>query len=589
MAIAAGRAVADEPIFLSEVAILSPTTNAPAGATGLATLLPDIFAGPDDGMFPGTNAPILHVTTEGLSTGTYTVVVTDTSTNSYTVGTFNVTTVTDSPPVTTSGAIPEWLRVVNVGGGSFSLRQDSTGPTSWASPFLTRATRRSHRTFHVPPPPPPCGVREDATLVATTNAPAAASGFAQLFSDHASSRSAPSRKPHPSSPQPSESPRMDSRRRLHGQHHQRGHQYLRSGTLDIVTCTNRRPLPPPRSSRICRRQRSSSSGAESSRCRGLAPTNVVGISVSDSNDVVDLTGTFQVPPPPPRVIEKFIVLADTTNAPTRAMGRAAMEGEIDSSTNKVTIKVETLGLPVGTYTTSITDTTGTNTYMLGTFNVHTWSNLVSGIKTPILPFWSNTVGGATFPLPTGLDPTNVITIAVTNTNRLANLTGDFANARRRIPCVFNTLISLVPGPLCANLLGTARLHIECVKDNTHGSFSLIASGAPPKATLHLFVNGVQVGTVKTDHRGRLTINKLPKGTDLSSLSTIAAEDADGNVAFSASFCRRPVGPARGILRSSGCLLCSPNEDFHRAQDRFAVDLLEHIHDVCLVRPPAKLA
>ena len=268
---------------------------------------------------------------------------------------------------------------------------------------------------------------------------------------------------------------------------------------------------------------------------GLDPTNVVGISVSDTNDVVDLTGTFHVPPPPPRVIREFIVLADTTNAPARAMGRAAMEGEIDSSTNTVTVKIETIGLLVGTYTTTITDTTGTNTYTLGTFDVHVWSNLVNGARADLTPFWSNTVGGASFPLPVGLDPSNVTTIAISDTNALVDLTGDFANARRPIPCVFDTLISLVPGPLCANLLGAARLHIEAVKGNTHGGFSLIASGAPAKATLNLFVNGVQVGTVKSDHRGRLTITKLPKGTDLLGLTTIAAEDADGNIAFSASF------------------------------------------------------
>jgi hypothetical protein len=79
------------------------------------------------------------------------------------------------------------------------------------------------------------------------------------------------------------------------------------------------------------------------------------------------------------------------------------------------------------------------------------------------------------------------------------------------------------------------LHIEVVKGNTHGSLSLIASGAPPKATLNLFVNGVQIGTVKSDRRGRLAVNKLPKGTDLLGLTTIAAEDTAGNVAFSASF------------------------------------------------------
>jgi hypothetical protein len=537
-AITAGRAVAVEPVFLSEVALLSATTNAPAGATGLATLLPDVFAGPADVMFPGTNAPVLQVSTEGLSTGTYSVVVTDTETNSYALGTFDVATVTDRPPVSTSGATPMWLRIVNVGGGNFSLpaglnRTNVVGISVSDTNDLVDLTG----TFHQPPPPPPCGVREDATLIATTNAPAAATGMAQLFSGPCSEPLA-SIEDIPAVFAPTIRVTTDGLL---------GGSYTVSitdvdtntyvlGTIDIVTCTNRFPvfaativtdLPPPTVILI-------GSGIFGLPA-GLAPTNVVGISISDSNDVVDLTGTFEVPPPPPRVIQEFIVLADTTNAPARAMGRAAMEGEITGATNTVTVKVETLGLLVGTYTTTLTDTTGTNTYTLGTFDVHTWSNLVSGIKLPILPFWSNTVGGASFPLPTGLDPTNVTTISISDTNGLPDLTGDFANARRPFPCVFDTVISLVPGPLCANLLGTAWLHIEAGKGGTHGSFSLTASGAPPKATLHLFVNGVEAGTIKTDRRGRLTVNKLPKGTDPSSLSTIAAEDADGNIAFSASF------------------------------------------------------
>ena len=102
-AIAAGRAVADEPAIISRVALLSATTNAPPGATGLATFYPGIWATPNNVLLPPTNAPLLHVTTEGLSTGTYTVVVTDTDTNSYTLGNFGVATVTNGPPITTPG------------------------------------------------------------------------------------------------------------------------------------------------------------------------------------------------------------------------------------------------------------------------------------------------------------------------------------------------------------------------------------------------------------------------------------------------------------------------------------------------------
>jgi len=539
VAVAAGRATADEPVIISRVALLSATTNAPTDATGLATFYPEVWATPNNVVLPPTNALILHVTTEGLSTGTYTVIVTDTETNSYTLGTFDVTTVTNRPPITTpGGATPLWLRIVDIGGGNFAL-PTGLNPTNVVGISIsdTNDLVDLTGTFQGPLPPPPCGLREDATLTATTNAPAVATGFAQLFSG-------PCFEPLGSAVDAltifAPTVRITTGGLLGGTYtvsitDVATNSYV-LGTFDVVTITNPTavstamiatdPLPP---------MVIAVGGGIFTLPSGLNPTNVVGISVSDTNDVVDLTGTFEVPPPPPRVIEKFIVLADTTNAPARAMGRAAMEGEIDGSTNTVMVKVETLGLLVGTYTTSITDTTGTNTYTLGTFDVHAWSNLVDGTKAALGPFWSNTVGGASFPLPAGLDPTNVTTITITDTNGLVDLTGDFANARRRIPCVFDTHISLVPGPLCANLLGTARLHIEVVKGNTHGSLSLIASGAPPKATLNLFVNGVQIGTVKSDRRGRLAVNKLPKGTDLLGLTTIAAEDTAGNVAFSASF------------------------------------------------------
>ena len=538
-AIAAGPALADEAVIVRQVALLSPTTTAPAGATGLATFVPTVWATPNDVGLPPTFAPLLHVTTEGLSTGIYTVIVTDTETNSYTLGTFNVSMFTNPVPILSpAGAIPSLLRIVTIGGGSFSL-PDGLDPTNVVGVSVSDTNDLVDLTGTFPGPifPPPCGLREDATLTATTNAPPVAAGLAQLFSgpcfqplgceDNTLPIFAPTI-------------RVTTDGLLGGTYtvsitDVATNTYV-LGTFDVITITNPitvlpamivTDLPPPMIILV-----GSGTFALPS---GLDPTNVVGISVSDTNDLVDLTGTFHVPPPPPREFHKFIVLADTTNAPPNAMGRAALEGEIDGDTNTVTVKVETLGLLVGTYTTSITDTTGTNTYTLGTFNVHGWSNLIHETRLTVLPFRSNTVGGASFPLPAGLDPTNVATIAITDTNGLVDLTGNFANAHRLPPCLFDTHISLVPGPICANLLGSAWLHVESVRGKTHARFTLTASGAPAKARWNFFVNGVQIGTVKSDRRGRLIVNKLPKNTDPLGLTTIAAEDTAGNAAFTASF------------------------------------------------------
>ena len=532
------RALATDALIVRPVAILSATTNAPAGATGLATFIPMMWATPEVAVNPTTNPPLLHVTTQGLSTGTYTVVVTDTETNSHTLGTFVVTTVTNPVPNETGGrASTSLLRIINIGGGTFSLT-DGLDPSNVVGVSVSDASDLVDLigTFPGPIFPPPCGLHKIATLAASTNAPPVAAGIAELLSGPCFEPLDMTGTP------PTFAPTV--RVTVHGL---LGGTYTVSitdmatntyilGTFDVPTITNQNAdsvslvvtdPPPPIIILV--------GTATFALPAGLDPATVVGISVSDTNDLVDLTGIFHAPPPPPREFHKFIVLADTTNAPSRAMGRAALEGEIDGDINTVMVKVETLGLLVGNYTTTITDATGTNTYTLGTFDVHVWSNLLHETDASNVIFWTNTVGGASFSLPAGLDPSHVTTITISDTNELADLTGNFATAHRPHPCVFDTHIWLVPGPICPHLFGTGWLHAQSASGNPHAHISVIASGAPPKATWNLFVNGVQTGTIKSDRRGRLILNRLPKGTDLLGVTTIAAEDDAGNVAFSASF------------------------------------------------------
>jgi len=68
---------------LPRIAVLTATTNAPVSASGLAVLgFPEVFVGMDSSN--------LHVSTEGLFGGVYTVSVTDEATNTYDLGTFTV-------------------------------------------------------------------------------------------------------------------------------------------------------------------------------------------------------------------------------------------------------------------------------------------------------------------------------------------------------------------------------------------------------------------------------------------------------------------------------------------------------------------
>ena len=252
---------------------------------------------------------------------------------------------------------------------------------------------------------------------------------------------------------------------------------------------------------------------------GLDATNVVGATVADAIGSVDLDGTFHGLVMPPREFREFVVLASTTNAPAGAMGRAAVEAESDEGTNTATLEVEASGLLVGTYTASITDT-ATNTYTLGTFDVTVRTNKYDGPLRPSLVVWTNTCtfGESDFPLPAGLEPTNVVTVAIADANALVDLIGDFTNPPRPIPCSFNTLVPLTPGPSGANLWGNARLEIKVLNGKARGKFSLTAYGVPANMTMNLVVNGAQVGTIKSNRRGTVTLKKLPNGTDPTSLT-----------------------------------------------------------------------
>src|SRR5438067_1461397 len=64
-----------------------------------------------------------------------------------------------------------------------------------------------------------------------------------------------------------------------------------------------------------------------------------------------------------------IVLMATTNAPAGATGVAELGTDDEDGMTSPHLQVETEGLLAGTYTVSVTDASGSNTFVLGTFDV----------------------------------------------------------------------------------------------------------------------------------------------------------------------------------------------------------------------------
>src|SRR5580765_4539965 len=106
------------------------------------------------------------------------------------------------------------------------------------------------------------------------------------------------------------------------------------------------------------------------------------------------------------------ILTPTTNAPASARGLAILGVDELNSTNPPSLHVGAEGLSLGTYTVSIVDA-ATNTFVLGTFDIMNFGDW-GGEEEITNILGSITVGEADLPLPAGLNPTNVVTVSVSD-------------------------------------------------------------------------------------------------------------------------------------------------------------------------------
>src|SRR5258705_11978890 len=103
--------------------------------------------------------------------------------------------------------------------------------------------------------------------------------------------------------------------------------------------------------------------------------------------------------------DREIVLTATTNAPAGATGKAELKSDDEDGMTTAQLQVETEGLLAGTYTVSVNDVSGTNTFVLGTFDVGSSTNQDDNNQGDDNSQGDETGGGgADFPLPAGLNP-----------------------------------------------------------------------------------------------------------------------------------------------------------------------------------------
>ncbi len=240
------------------------------------------------------------------------------------------------------------------------------------------------------------------------------------------------------------------------------------------------------------------------------------------------------PPLPPPGFQRVILLATATNAPADAMGRAGLDAPDADETNAPSLLVETIDLLAGSYTVSVADETRTNFTVLGTFDVADSTNQPGAEPPPGGPALVGTYGWGQFALPDGLDLTNVTTIAIADSNMVVDLIGDFSGPPQGPPCRFTASAIVTPGSTNAPVQGQGRLQLKTVKGAAHHKLLVVASGLAASQTYSLQVNGVSVGTTRSNRRGRLTITRLPH-VNLAAVTSLEVDDSKSNVVFTVTF------------------------------------------------------
>jgi hypothetical protein len=242
-------------------------------------------------------------------------------------------------------------------------------------------------------------------------------------------------------------------------------------------------------------------------------------------------------------LRQTILLTATTNAPFGATGMAELEAENEDGTNTATLVVEVEGLQADTYSISVVRKSDGATVQLGMFDVSATDEHEALV--PSMMGDDNDQGGNEneagssaeegLPLPDDLNPMDVGSISISDSNGAVVFTGDFMDPADMLKGVFKAKVTVTAGPAAPTASGLVVVKSKTKKGVRHSKFRLLATGASPNEVLVLKINGFDVGTVTADKHGRVRLRELPADFDPESLILMEFDDSEGTNAMTISF------------------------------------------------------
>ncbi len=266
-----------------------------------------------------------------------------------------------------------------------------------------------------------------------------------------------------------------------------------------------------------------------------------------------VSGSVCPPPPwsggtgslPGGTFESLTVrVAFTPTSGTTTSASGVLDAVGLSGTDHGSLDVHTKGLEAGTYTVTAVTGTGTGSVTLGTFIVGAPG--ASGTTSWDHPHdWSHDRSDARFggprgiPFPDGLDPFDLASLAISDSNSNVLFTADLTTISNgaydaRTPIVSGTTVTATGG---------ARIHAFAKDGVVTGALSVKAYGLPASTTYTYAIDGTDIGPVTTGTTGALRLvatekpggGTLPDTVNLFSVTSVTVHDASANVILSASF------------------------------------------------------
>jgi hypothetical protein len=136
-------------------------------------------------------------------------------------------------------------------------------------------------------------------------------------------------------------------------------------------------------------------------------------------------------------------------------------------------------------------------------------------------------------LPAGLDPTDIAEISLSDANGNVVLVGDLVTPSATSTIKLKALIHVKDSR--GNVAGIAAMQSVTKKGKRKATFTMVASSVPASATLSVHLNGANVGTVKSNKKGKAMVKKLPAKTNPLTVRSVKLMDGQGNAAASAKF------------------------------------------------------